>query len=149
MRKNDLQSLRLLFSSTSPKIRPASTKSPFRKNDYVPKYTKENRYQPPIFYRPTPLWTMICLFQNKTSIWQYLKLRRREKVRYKIYSLAETQKHLFTFLVVLEWLVHSILGALMEELFTMWKKICFNLIFTLCMMNHVIISQILSILDGR
>ena len=63
--------------------------------------------------------------------------------------MAETREHYFTRLVELEWLVHSILGDLLEGLFSIVKKIYLNLIVRLCTMNHVVISQILSILEER
>ena len=49
----------------------------------------------------------------------------------------------------LEWLVYSILVAVLKDLFTMWRKKCFNPIFGLFKLCNVIISQILSILDKR
>ena len=49
----------------------------------------------------------------------------------------------------LEWLVHSILGALLEDLFTIWWKKRLEPIFGLCMMCDVIVFQILLILEGR
>ena len=48
----------------------------------------------------------------------------------------------------LEWLVHSILGALLEDLFTIWWKKRLDPIFGLCMMCDVIVFQILLILEG-
>ena len=49
----------------------------------------------------------------------------------------------------LEWLVHSILGASLEDLFKMWRKKRFDPIFWLCKMCDVIVSQILLIFEGR
>ena len=62
-------------------------------------------------------------------------------------SKAETQEHYFTFLVVLEWLVHSILGALLEDAFLKCSELCIDLIVRLCMVKNAIIFLILPILD--